>query len=336
MIILTDCLGNAADEGGMKVCSSLTKRLKIADPSVTVVSYGEMAGACDLHIPANKFLLSWRLFRLLRQKKEPVLYLPSYARTLPLAGRILMLTLLAGRRVRALIVMRAPIKKLSALLLKMSGAEILCLSEESAEAFRQEAGISARQLKTGVDTQCFKPVSAEKKAQLRRKYGLPEDRHIVLHVGHMKEGRNIGAMGKLDERFHGVLVVSTLTAAFEDKMLRNSLEGKKNLTILDQYLPHIEEMYQLADVYLFPVEKRRHCIDVPLSALEAAACSIPVVATEYGELKTLLGRAGFTRIESFDAQKLNDQLEAAICKGGDPRPHVLPYDWQHTVKELLD
>lgn len=335
MIILTDCLGNAADEGGMKVCSSLTKRLKEADPSITVISYGETAGGSDLHIPANKFLLSWRLFRLLRQKKEPVLYLPSYARTLPLAGRILILTLLAGRRVRAMIVMRAPIKRLAAMLLKMSGAEILCLSEDSAAAFRQEAGVRARQLKTGVDTQRFKPVSAEKKAELRRKYDLPEDKHIVLHVGHMKEGRNIGAMGKLDQRFHGVLVVSTLTAAFEDKPLRDSLAAKKNLTIIDQYLPHIEEIYQLADAYLFPVEKARNCIDVPLSALEAAACSIPVVATEYGELKGLLGRDGFTRIESFDVQMLNDQLDAAIHKGGDPRPHVLPYDWQHAVKELL-
>jgi glycosyltransferase involved in cell wall biosynthesis len=132
-----------------------------------------------------------------------------------------------------------------------------------------------------------------------------------------------------------VLVVSTLTAAFEDKPLRDSLAAKENLTIIDRYLQHIEEIYQLADAYLFPVEKARNCIDVPLSALEAAACSIPVVATEYGELKGLLGRDGFTRIESFDVQMLNDQLDAAIHKGGDPRPHVLPYDWQHAVKELL-
>lgn len=335
MIILTDCLGNTADEGGMKVCSSLANRLKAADPSVTVVSYGEQAGTSDVHIPTNKFLMSWPLLRLLRRKKEPILYLPSYARMLPMAGRILILTLLALRRVQALIVMRPPYHKLGSWLLKLSGAEILCLSEEATEAFRQTVGDRARQIKAGVDTARFAPVAAEEKVELRKKHGLPADKPIVLHVGHMKEGRGVGAMARLDNRFHGVLVVSSLTAGFEDKVLHERLAAQDNLTIIDEYIPCIEELYQLADVYLFPVEKARNCIDVPLSALEAAACGIPVVATEYGELKGLLGQDGFYRLDRLDADTLNDRLEAALREDGDPRPCVLPYDWKNAVVQLL-
>lgn len=335
MIILTNCLGNTADEGGMKVCSSLARRIKAADPSVTVVSCGSEAGECDVHCPAGKFLLSWPLVKLLFQRREPVLYLPAYARTLPTAMRIFLLSLVARWGLRVLIVMRAPINRLSGVLLKLSGAEILCLSEESREAFAGVIGIRAGQLQTGVDTTRFIPVSPEEKLALRRKYGLPADKPIVLHVGHMKEGRNIRQLLKVDESFHVVLVVSTLTAEFEDAELRHTLQQKENLSIIDSYIPHIEEIYQLADAYFFPVEKARHCIDVPLSALEAASCGVPVVSTPYGEMKQLLGHEGFYRIDSFEQEDINDLLDTAIRRGANGRVHVLPYDWQNAVTELL-
>lgn len=335
MIILTDCMGAVVDEGGMKVANSLAKRIKAADPSVTIVSYGSEAMDSDVHCPANKLLLSWPLIRLLLKRREPVLYLPSYARTLPTAVRVFILSLFARWGLRVVIVMRAPIKKLSSLLLRLSGVEVLCLSEESCEAFRAVIRGKAGQLKTGVDTQRFVPVSQERKLELRRKYSLPADKPLVLHVGHMKEGRNVGELLKVDDRFHVLLVVSTLTAAFEDHALRERLQAKNNLTIIDSYVPHIEEIYQLADVYFFPVVAQRNCIDVPLSALEAAACGVPVVATPYGELKQLLHNEGFYRIDSFDAGSINMLLETSIQNGVNPREHVLPYDWANAVKTLL-
>lgn len=335
MIILTNCLGNTADEGGMKVCSSLARRIKAADQSVTVVSCGSEAGGGDVHCPAGKFLLSWPLVKLLVQRREPVLYLPGYARTLPTAMRILLLSLFARWGLKVLIVMRAPINRLSGMLLKMSGAEILCLSEESREVFSGVIGNRAGQLRTGVDTTRFVPVSPEEKLALCRQYDLPADKPIVLHVGHMKEWRNIRQLLKVDDRFHVVLVVSTLTAEFEDAELRHALQQKQNLTIIDSYIPHIEEIYQLADAYFFPVEKARHCIDVPLSALEAAGCGIPVVSTPYGEMKRLLGYEGFYRIDSFEPEDINDLLDTAIRRGVNGREAVLPYDWQNAVTELL-
>lgn len=335
MIIVTNCLGNTADEGGMKVCSSLARRIKAANPAVTVVSCGSEAGACDVHCPAGKFLLSRKLVKLLLKRREPVLYLPEYARTLPTAMRIFLLSLFARWRLRVLIVMRAPINRLSGMLLRLSGAEVLCLSAESREAFAAVIGQRATQVKTGVDTRRFVPVSPEEKLALRQRYGLPQDKPIVLHVGHMKEGRNIRQLMKVDDRFHVVLVVSTLTAEFEDAELRHTLQQKENLTVIDRYIPRIEEIYQAADVYLFPVEKPRHCIDVPLSALEAASCGLPVVSTPYGEMKRLLGCSGFYQLDDFDAKNINDLLETAIRRGEHGREHVLPYDWQHAVTELM-
>ena len=151
----------------------------------------------------------------------------------------------------------------------------------------------------------------------------------------MKPGRNVQQLLKLDDQWHGVLAVSTQTAAEQDLQLRRQLEEAKNLTLIDWYIPNIEELYQLADVYLFPVVQSYRCIDVPLSALEAAACGIPVVATPFGELKELLDQPGFYEITSFEPAQLNQLMATAASEGINPRQSVLEYDWEITVQTAL-
>ncbi len=335
MIVLTNCLTKIADEGGMKVANSLTRRIKAADPSVTVVSCGSENTDCDVHIPTNKLLMNAKLAKYLLRRREPVLFMPAYARALAMTVRIFILSLFARWGLKVLIVMSTPITGLPRLLLKMSGAQVLCLSEESCQTFRDAIGERASHLCTGVDTARFVPADKARKLELRRKYGLPEDKPIVLHVGHMKEGRNIGQMMKIDPCYHAVLAVSTMTAEFEDKELRERLLTRQELTLFDQHIPCIEELYQLSDVYFFPVTARHNCIDVPLSALEAAACGLPVVATPYGELKALLDKEGFFRIDSFEAEKINALLDQAAASGRNGREAVIPYDWENSVQTLL-
>ena len=107
------------------------------------------------------------------------------------------------------------------------------------------------------------------------------------------------------------------------------------MTLIEDYVPQIQELYQLADVYLFPVTEAGNCIDVPLSALEAAACGIPVAAAPYGELKELLYKPGFYPIETFEPAALEALLEKAVREGISPRSGVLDYDWEKTVANLL-
>ena len=58
----------------------------------------------------------------------------------------------------------------------------------------------------------------------------------------------------------------------------------------------------MCDLYYFPVKELGRCIDVPLSCLEAASCNLPVVATDFGELKEFIGCEGFFFIESFEKE----------------------------------
>ena len=196
-------------------------------------------------------------------------------------------------------------------------------------------GDKAKYLKTGVDCRRFAPVTKEKKVSLRKKYGIPVDKLVVLHVGHMKAGRNIAQLASVGEDFHIVLVTSSLTKAEEDLGIRRLLEERKNMTIMDTYLPHIEEIYQMSDVYFFPVVDENSCIDVPLSALEAAACGLPVVTTPYGELKQLIDQEGFYCLSSFEPDCINELLYKAVREGKSARQSVLVYDWGISAEYLI-
>ena len=56
----------------------------------------------------------------------------------------------------------------------------------------------------------------------------------------------------------------------------------------DIYIENIEEVYQLSDLYIFPVEAKNGSIGMPLSIMEARGCGIPVLTTDFGSLKHYL------------------------------------------------
>ena len=335
MIILSNCLTDKADEGGRKVASSLIGRIKKTEPDTTVVTYESGEGLGDVHLKLNKWMLSGEMSRLLRQKKEPLLYVPAPAKMRAAAIRIFILSLFARWGLQVLLVMTFPVDGLSGFLLRRSRARVITLSADAWEHYRKAIGNRARYIKTGVDTEKFRPVDDRQKEALRKKYGIPPGKLVALHVGHLKPDRNVQQLLKLDEAWHAILAVSTATAAEQDEGLRSQLEHAENVTLIDWYLPNIEELYQLSDVYLFPVVAQRRCIDVPLSALEAAACGIPVVTTAYGELKELIGKPGFYGIDSFEPEQLNAVMQVAASESTDPRQSVLEYDWKNAVQKAL-
>lgn len=335
MIILSNCLTVSPDEGSRKVADSIVRRIREAEPGASVITYDSAPGYGDAHLPLNKWLLSGKLASLLRRGEPPLLYLPTPAKMLPLAIRSLVLCLSGGKGPKILLTMPFPLGKLSAALLKLSGAELIVISRSALEYYRSFLDQRVHYLKLGVDTRRFCPVEPERKAELRDKYGIPRDKKVVLHVGHLNAGRNVGTLLSVDPDFHAVLVVSTQTADQRDEQLRSRLLAKENITLLDSYIPDIQELYQLADVYLFPVQNPESCIDAPLSALEAAACGIPVVATPYGELKELLSHDGFYPLEEMAPEALNAQLRRAAAEGRSPRESVQEYDWNYAAEKLL-
>lgn len=338
MLILTNCLTDTADEGCLKVVNSLVKRIKQADRRVTVVSYERRSELTDVFLKLNKFLLNGQLIHRLWQEKDQVLYLPFPSRKTAMALRVFLLSLWTRRRLRVLLVLKTEIGRLGRFLLRFGKAEILVLSSDAAEFYSGIVGRErVRYIKTGVDTQTFVPVTRERAAELKKQFGLDPNKKTVLHVGHLKRGRNIEQLMKIDPSWQVLLVASTLTKDEQDAHLEAQLRACPNIRIITEYVPHIQQIYQLSDVYFFPVVQAGNCIDVPLSCLEAAACGKSVVTTRYGEMRQFAGKPGFLFLDSFDEKEINRRLAEAVQYAGLPiREAVLEYDWNRGVSCFLN
>lgn len=338
MILLSNCLTDIVDEGCLKVANSLAKRIKQADDHVTVLSIRRRSKLTDAYMEVNKLLLSPKLIRFIRGRKEPVLYIPFPTRSIPTAFRIFWLSWFSPKQVSVVLTMTPPQNTVSKLLLRLSRAHLYALSKEAADFYAKQVNPKrVTYLRTGVDTNRFVPVNAARTAELKKKYGLDPNKKVVLHVGHLKAGRNVAQLIKVDSAYQVLLVVSTFTKDSQDVQLKERLEKCGNITIMDGYIPHIEEIYQLADVYFFPVTEQGNCIDVPLSCLEAAACGKPVLTTAYGEMRELMDKEGFYSIEKMEAEEINRSIRLAITDTAqNPREAVMAYDWSQAVRILLE
>ena len=329
MIIISDCLTDKADEGTIKIASKLAKLLRAESAKVFLLN--KETSFSDKSFKVGKLGFSGELIKAIKAEKGDILFIPNASMTLGICVRVLMLSVLTGRKIMLLPVYRRPVTGLMKVLLQLSGVELIVLSKESLDSYRSSIKNKIHYVKAGVDTEKFVPVDDARKRELRVKYGFDPDEKIILHVGHMVDGRNIRKLLDVSERYHVVLVVSTSTRW--DENLYNDLSKKKNITIVHEYIENIEEYYQMADMYLFMVQERG-CVDVPLSVLEASSCNKPVLATRFGELKELKESSCFSFIDDFS--RLNDSIDSVInAVDVNTREMVECYEWKKSTASIV-
>ena len=141
---------------------------------------------------------------------------------------------------------------------------------------------------SGVDSEKFFPVRPDKKVSLRRKLHLPQDKKVILHVGHLKEDRNLRALLPLQRDLDIQIVVVGSTTTKQSSKMGMALQ-RAGCIVISDYIPAIEEYYQASDCYIFPTLNPRAAIQIPLSILEALACGIPAVTTDFGGLRDTFG-----------------------------------------------
>ncbi len=335
MVILSNGLTDSPDEGFLNVANNLVKRIKKSNPDTTIISYERSSGLTDKYIELNKLLINKELISLIRASNEDLLYVPFPAKAFATALRIFILSVFTRKKLRVILVMKSKFDILSGLLVLLSGADIFVLSADSESFYRKYLPQKRiKYIKTGVDTKKFVPVDSSRANELKKKYGFDTDKPILLHVGHLKYDRNLAVLKEISSCYQVLLVVSSMTKDERDDALKQELLSRPNIKIFDEYFSNIEELYQMADAYIFPTIKEGNCIDVPLSCLEAAACNKPVITTSYGEMKAFRNNKGFFFIDNSEGN-INDIINCALsCNESCTREAVLNYDWINAVDIL--
>lgn len=107
------------------------------------------------------------------------------------------------------------------------------------------------------------------------------------------------------------------------------------MIIITEYIEKIEEVYQCANCYIFPVFSEGACIEVPLSILEAMACNLPVVTTQFGGLPSLIDEGnGFIYVNN-EEEIIPKIVAVKNISEPETRNAVKQYSWSNVVKQVL-
>lgn len=223
---------------------------------------------------------------------------------------------------------------LSKYLIALLKPDMMLIQSHKTENFCKEIKCNYSFLPNGIDPEKFKPFDENQRDKIRKKYDVPNEKFVVLHVGNFREGRNLSILKEILDESTEVIIVGSTTIS-KDRTTYNELK-KSGLRIIDEYVPHIEEIYNLADCYVFPTFDDNYCIEMPLSVMEAMACNLPVVTTRFGALPRVFerGQGLFFVNNEYELFKKLEKLKSKAKSNIRTRSKVLIYSWENVVKEL--
>ena len=205
-------------------------------------------------------------------------------------------------------------------------------------------GINVKLFPVGVDVNRFHPVRESKKFELRRKYGLPLSKFLILHIGSIKPGRNTHLLRYLNSEENQVLVVGRVTTNNDQKIYKELINGGSIVWL--KYFKNVEELYQMADCYVYPAVHKfdrwgrniTDSIELPLTVLEAMATNIRVVTTRFGGLPVFFEEGdGLVYIDDPTPESILEQVEKIKKeKKINTRKKVLPFSWDKIAEMLLE
>ena len=208
------------------------------------------------------------------------------------------------------------------------------------EKIFNKLGYKTEFLPCGVDINKFVPISSMRKEELREKYEIDKKKFVILHIGSIKQGRNVQVFEKLQIDNNQVIIVGAISPGV-DKHVLERLE-KSGCIVWTKYFENIEEIYAMSDCYIFPVLDRSDVfgwaiadsIEMPLSVLEAISCNLSIIATRFGALPRAFeeGNGLFFFEEEGDLINIINTIKKGV--NVKMREQALAYSWDNISIKL--
>jgi glycosyltransferase involved in cell wall biosynthesis len=336
MIIITDTLKNKFDEGAKVAVYNLLKYLKEDNKCLIIlVNSDQCTELTDYEITTNKLLFNKKIYTYVRNAGlKHVLYIPEASITFASFLRAKLLQIFGRAKVVILSFQPRHYSWLQRQIIIhfLKPAGIITQSTALADSLDQ-MGIPSSYIPLGVNTDKFIASSWERKKELRKKYSYPVDKKIMLHVGHIKKSRNLEWLIEVKKGLPDlhILVVGSTTTEKDDSLY--SLLEENDVIVFREFISAIEEMYQLADYYVFPVLDDNAAIETPLSVLEAMASNLPVLTTRFGSLPGSFAETShFRYVDS--PEDIVSILENGFMGESNTRQMVSRFSWPAIARDL--
>ncbi len=292
VLLITEYLNPPYDEGIKKTVYNLFKELDDKYELCVVCRYG--FEKVNIHIiQTNPLFIDAKVKKIIRDfMPEILLYFPFASMTFASYLRFFILKKYAGR-IKSIIFALQP-KEISMwqnLIVKFIKPSIALTPSLLLKDSWDKLKFNNKLLPLYTDLNDFKPMDdSSNRNHLRKKYNIPLDKFVISHMGHLNDGRNLESLIPLQNAGYQIVIAGSSSTP-KDSLGSDQLKQKllnSGIIIIDKYLDKISEIYQLSDLYIFPVVAKCSSIGMPLSILEARACGIPVIATEFGSTKHYL------------------------------------------------
>jgi glycosyltransferase involved in cell wall biosynthesis len=190
-------------------------------------------------------------------------------------------------------VWKSSTKKMIDRLLQYRAAQLIAVSEDTADFYRIEVGVHPSRIliiNNGIDLTKY---SSGVRQDLHTELNIKRNRKLLIQVGRLVEQKNhyrfldaIKILQQTNQNFCGLIV--------GDGPLRADLECYANQHDLMEFVrfmgtrKDIPNLLTSADIFTLSSDREGH----PLTAMEAQAAGIPVVLTDVGGAKLAIGRKG--------------------------------------------
>jgi glycosyltransferase involved in cell wall biosynthesis len=337
VLLVSEAISTPFDEGLKNIIFHIMKCLSQKDKTVFVTKTRNITTGLDVQkIGLNKLFFNMGLRQLLKKySPQIILYIPEASHTLNSFVRAKMLKLLCKRaQVAMLGVQPRKCHIFLRVFLKFLRPDLLFLLGRSNKDFFEQKGLRIKVLPPAVDQKRFYKVEGRNKLLLRRKYSFPVEKTIVSHIGHIKSSRNLECLLDVQKMDNTQVIIVGSSSTKTDRQLKDLLENH-GIIIINDFIPEIQEIYQLSDIYVFPVVDNQAAIEVPLSVLEAVACGIPVATTCFGALTNY-----FREDRGFRYFATGEELVKLVEKMRNINTHneekMKCFSWDRFVGEIMD